>query len=548
MINVNYMDLIVILLYITALASITIISTRKSKGSSNFNVGGKSFGQLATAASQGASMKGSNSLIVYGGGAWTSGIGVLFSSQCYNIGGWVTVIIGLARRLKKCSDVLDIQSLGDIFYYRFGKKRGKITGGIMCTWLGLITAVTNTIAIGLLLYMAFGRYGLAYDVAVYIGGIIVLLCTVFGGLTSVVYTDTFQWFIMTPMIFIIIPLFCILKGGATPEHVHSVLDASFFSLKPSISWFGYLISGLLTSIVDITLLMRFIAAKDERTAVRGSSFGFLYTTLWAGIVIMFGLTGALVVTPDMVTGSDQMLYALVGLILPNGILGLFCAALIATTVTTANSNLHIAVVGVTHDIVASFTDKKLSVQEERKISRIVSVVLTIVGVLIATQFDSILPFLSINYAIYASIVFVPTIATLYWRKATETSVFVSMISGAVVFCIVNYGMHLNLPVIYGVSASLIGLVVCAMLQNKPSNLLPGFDGEDNLQIGALKKDSWIGLGGLIGLTGSLTISIGIGLWINWPVLIVGVVILFAGLFLIDKGVPKNAAAIPIQAE
>ena len=70
-------------------------------------------------ATQGASMKGSASLIGYAGGAWTSGIGVLFASQCYNMGGWVAVMIGLARRLKKSADQVNIQSLGDIFKHRY---------------------------------------------------------------------------------------------------------------------------------------------------------------------------------------------------------------------------------------------------------------------------------------------------------------------------------------------------------------------------------------------------------------------------------------------
>lgn len=538
MLDFTGLDMFVIVLYFVIIAGIIYLSSKGVSSSSDFMLGGKRFGSLAIMATQGASMKGSASLIGYAGGAWKSGVGVLFASQCYNVGGWVAIMLGLARRLKKSADHIEIRSVGDVFKHRYnGNRLARVCGGIASTWLALATMASQLVAIGLLLYMATSKYGLTYVQCMFISSIVVILCTIFGGLVSVVYTDVFQWFVMTPTIFILIPLFCILNG-ATPSNVHAQLAAEqYFSLRPSVAWVTLLISGLLTSVADIVYLTRFISAKDEKTAVRGSTFGFLYTTLWAGIVIFFGLAAAIIVTPDMVTANDQVIYRLMGEIMPAGLLGLFAAALLATTISTVDSYLHIAVVAVTVDIREALSTKELTDKQELLLVRILTVVLTFLCMFIVLKMKGIIAIFNLGWGSYASAVFAPLMATFYWRKSTAESTLAGIIGGVGVYLFTYYSGW-KLPVLWGVGSSILFVLVIGLLQNKVTALLPGFE-EGGLKIKGYSQDAWIFGGALIGCAGSLVISVGVGMWISWTSMALGLLLLFGGLKCLATGTPDN---------
>ncbi|MDL2263563.1 sodium:solute symporter family protein [Synergistaceae bacterium OttesenSCG-928-I11] len=532
------LDTIVVVIYFLIMVGIIYFSSRSVKSSDDFLIGGKRFGSFATMATQGASMKGSASLVGYAGGAWTNGIGVLFASQCYNMGGWLAVMIGLARRLKKCGDALDIKSVGDVFKYRYNdNKVARICGGIASTWLALATMASQLVAISLLLYMAAGHYGLTYNQCLVISGVIAVGCTIFGGLVSVIYTDVFQWCVMTPTIFVIIPLFCIMHG-ATPSNIHATLAAEqFFDLRPNPTWIALLMSGLLTSVADIVYLTRFISAKDERSAVRGSTFGFLYTTLWAGIVLFFGLAAAILIKPDMVTGTDQVLYKLMGMVLPSGLLGLFGAALFATTISTIDSYLHIAVVAVTVDIRDVVSSKKLTDRQELIFARVLTVVLTALCVIFVVSMKGIIAIFNLGWGVYASAVFMPLMATFFWRKATAESTLAGIATGVAAYLFTYYSGW-KLPIMWGVGLSLAAVVIVALIQNKDTDLLPGF-GDRGKVVKGYPQDVWIFGGALVGCIGTLAISIGVGMWVNWIHIVVGLVVMSIGMKLLTTGTPKG---------
>ena len=49
------------------------------------------------------------------------------------------------------------------------------------------------------------------------------------------------------------------------------------------------------------------------------------------------------------------------------------------------------------------------------------------------------------------------------------------------------------------------------------------------------------LGGIVGCAGALILSVGIGMWVNWACIGIGLVVLFTGVKMISTGVPKEPA-------
>ena len=237
------LDLWVIVLYFVVVIANGLYWSKKTKRDDDFLLGGKSFGVFSTLCTQGATMKGSGALLGYSAGAFANGTGVLISSQCYSLGAWMAILSGIARKIKKCSNVLEIRSSGDLFLRRYESPLLKKMAGLGGAWLALSILSGQIAAMGLLVHLMFGKYGLSYEVSLVLGMVIAVVYTAVGGLVSVVYSDVLQWLVMTPLIFIIFPTMIVLYGGVTPNALHSALNPEqYFSLKPNIWWLGYLFS------------------------------------------------------------------------------------------------------------------------------------------------------------------------------------------------------------------------------------------------------------------------------------------------------------------
>lgn len=192
--TVTNLDLAVIVVYfLVILGNGIYFSLKKTRGEDDFLLGGKSFGIFATLCTQGATMKGSSALVGYSAGTYTNGASVLISSQCYSLGAWIAVMSGIARKIKKCSTVTEIRSSGDIFQRRFDSPVLKKLAGLGGAWMSLSILSSNIAAIGLLVHLLFGQYGLTYEYSLIIGVVIAVAYTSIGGLVSVVYNDVLFW-------------------------------------------------------------------------------------------------------------------------------------------------------------------------------------------------------------------------------------------------------------------------------------------------------------------------------------------------------------------
>ena len=205
---IRNLDIIVIAIYFAAVIGNGVYWSRKAKQSDDFLLGGKSFGIFATLCTQGATMKGSGALLGYSAGAYTNGNGVLISSQCYSLGAWGAILTGVARKLKKCSDIIDIRSSGDLFLKRYDSPLLKKLSGLGGAWLALSILSGNMAAVGLLIHLLFGKYGLTFEMSLILGMVVTMIYTTLGGLMSVVHNDVLNWLIMTPLVFIVVQKDC----------------------------------------------------------------------------------------------------------------------------------------------------------------------------------------------------------------------------------------------------------------------------------------------------------------------------------------------------
>ncbi|WP_303150014.1 sodium:solute symporter [uncultured Cloacibacillus sp.] len=532
------LDIFVIIGYFAIFFGIIYISSRGIKGGKDFKLSDTKFGAFAIMATQGTSMKGAGSLVNVSGGASRNGTGVLASAQAPNIGGWMCVITGMARRLKVTSETKSITSMGDIFYHRFGNDKCRAISTIGPIFVSMSMCASQISAIGMILHMAlYNTCGLTFTQGVIIAGAVNLLCTMAGGLKSVVWTDVYQWWVMTPVMFFIIPFFA-WQNGATFSTFSQLDAATFFSISPTVSWIPLLISGILSCTVDLVYILRFVSSKDERAAVYGTSTAFFYTSLWAGLAVFLGIA-AFIVLPEL-PSNDQVLYLFAATILPSGVLGLFVGGLLATTISSSDSYLHTAVTTFSSDLFPYFRKGKqaLTDRQELILDKTATVVISILSCVLVLYIPALYDLLTYGMSINSVTMFCPVLATLFWRKSEEYGTIAGILGG-----LISYGIAVKfgwpLPVIIGTVVSGVLVFIIGTFRNINYEMLPGFKRGDSKIINGLSQDTWIALGGIIGCVGGLVFSVGFAFWVNWILIIVGIAIFFLGVYLINKGVPKT---------
>ncbi len=511
------LDVWVVIIYAFVIMANGIYQSMKVKSQNDYLLGGKAFGVFSTLCTQGASMKGASSLIGYPAGVFTSGIGVLIPSQCYNMGAWIAIAAGIPRRVRACAAKLDLRSGGDLFRHRFNSQGVKALAGAWGAWQTFVLVTNTMAAVALILSLAFGKYGITYEKALIISIVFSVIYTTAGGLLSVVANDVLQWCIMTPVIFVLLPAFCIFGHGITPEAVHSSLSTAFFSLKPNVWWTGFFISGIMAANTDICILTRYISAKDQETSVKGAMFGFAYTTLFAGATVFIGLAAAMVVDKAVLGGNDeQAIFALISRVLPHGLIGLFIAAALATMISTLDSYLQTTSLVLMVDVIQPSLSKDLTDKQALMLSRILTLLIACAAALIVLKLRSILQITYLGKNVYVSAIFVPMMACMFWSRLTLKGTVAGIVCGSVMGVLATVIYKLPLPGVWGVAVSLIATVaVSLMTSNEAKPLLPGF-----IERG-LKIDVIIARASVIGCIGTVVLTVGLALYVNWFLVILG---------------------------
>ncbi len=191
--------------------------------------------------------------------------------------------------------------------------------------------------------------GLDITTVTLVTGVVILLYTFMGGLWAVSITDVVQGVILLSITFIVLPLALGLVGGL--ENLINALPA--LTLDHTYNGVHYTEHWLVGIFIIMCLgtaagaAQRFYSVKDERDAKR---VGMLAGGLFLTVPFVFGIPPlvAKVIWPDLsqvdffkpYIGNNPQDLVFIGLclkLLPNGLIGVFLAAMLAATMSTLSS-------------------------------------------------------------------------------------------------------------------------------------------------------------------------------------------------------------------
>ena len=187
------------------------------------------------------------------------------------------------------------------------------------------------------------------------------------------------------------------------------------------------------------ITQRALGAKSIKEAQKGVMFAAYLKLLMPLVIVLPGICAAILF--PVLEKSDQAYPTMMSL-LPNGLLGLTFAALIAAIVSSLASMTNSISTIFTMDIYRKFSKNHVSESKLISIGRNTVIVSLLIAVAVAKpllgSFDSIFQYIQNFTGLFTPGILVIFLVALFWNKATTLSTLVAAISSLVLSVVISF--------------------------------------------------------------------------------------------------------------
>jgi solute:Na+ symporter, SSS family len=374
---------------------------------------------------------------------------------------------------------MGLLTLGDFYRQRYNRPvEVAMSLAIATSYLGWVSAQVTALG---LVFNVISEGMITQEQGIIIGAAVVMIYTLFGGMWSVALTTVVQ------MTVIVIGLLWISwmvadmpeVGGVAPVVTHAQA-AGKFEFWPELHWaaIATFVGGLLTmgfgSIPQQDVFQRANSAKNEHVAVWGTTIGGICYLLFAAVPLYLTYA-ATMVDPVM---SERLLEQDAQLVLPTFISMhlpivaqvLFFGALLSVIMSTASGTLLAPSVTISENILKPYlSENQLTDNHFLWITRgVVGLFALLVLVYSLWSLEAqigIHHMVENAYKVTLATAFVPLVAGLFWRRATNVGAVLSITFGFMVWI----GMEVLAPEapvppqFAGFGAGIVGMLIGSLL-------------------------------------------------------------------------------------
>ena len=448
MFNAEILAFILYFVLIVGIGVYFFLKDRKTNGEKEFFLGGRSMGPWVTAMSAQASdmsawllMGLPGSIMAFGFGQMWIGIGLALGTAA----NWILV----AKRLRKFSKVAgDAITLPQYLSNRFMAKSNTLQ--IICAVI-FFACFTVYVASGFVAGASVFTTvfpSLSTSTAMLVFALAMLVCTFLGGFKAVCWTDFMQGLLMLAAV-LAVPIVIV----ATQNLDTSALDAVYTytdgaSGQTVTCEFG---TGLFTSSwKDIVsglgwglgyfgmphILVRFMSIEKPSMIKKSATVAIVWVVLSLGATCLIAYFGRMLLAEELLTvGAQKTVFiAFARRLFPTFIAGILMAAILAASMSTADSQLLVASSSFTSDIYKPIIRKDASEKEVLWVGRVVVLIVAIIAYFIASSkaegAQAIMNLVENAWAGFGS-AFGPTIIlSLFWRRFTYKGAVAGVTAGA----------------------------------------------------------------------------------------------------------------------
>ncbi len=448
------MDIFAFVLYFVAMVAIGVYFFFKSKSADekDYFLGGRAMGPWVTAMSAQASdmsawllMGLPGSVLAFGFGEAWIGIGLAIGTAA----NWIIV----AKRLRKFSKAAgDSITLPQYLSNRFASKSPALS--IICAVVFLVCFtiyVASAFVAGTDVFTTLVP-SLTRASAMLIFAAIVIVYTFLGGFRAVCWTDFFQGLLMLAAL-LLVPIVVAFSKNLDASALTTVYNgpngeefpfvANFFNA----SWED-IISGLgwgLGYFGMPHIIVRFMAIEKPSMVKKSATVAIIWVVLSLTATIVIAYLGRMFVYDNGVDLSKELLESgqqslvfvrLAKYVFPSFIAGLLLAAIIAASMSTADSQLLVAASSFTSDLYKPLIRKNAGNKEILWVSRLVVIIISVVAFFIASSegeaAQAIMNLVSNAWGIFGAAFGPVVLLSLFWKRFTYKGAVAGVIAGAVV--------------------------------------------------------------------------------------------------------------------
>jgi len=496
--NLTNLDWAIMLIYFVFVLGIGFALKRYMRTSTDFFLSGRSIPAWITGLAFISANLGAQEVIGMGASGAKYGIA---TSHFYWIGA-IPAMVFVGIFMMPFYYGSKARSVPEYLKLRFDEK----TRGLNAISFAAMTVFSSGVslyAVGLLLGSLLGW---DFNFSILVAAVIVLAYVFLGGLTSAIYNEVLQFFLIVfgflPLVFLglrdaggwsglqtRLATVATANGfapGAWSESWRFMGDPS--SNPMGVEWFGLAMGlGFVLSFgywcTDFLVVQRAMAADSMSAARRTPLIAAVPKMFFPFLVILPGMIAialthqagqsgfALPAKPDGSLNYDMAIPLMLGHYFPTGMLGVGLTALIASFMSGMAGNVTAFNTVWTYDIYQSYIKRGASDQHYLWMGRMATVfgiLASVAAAYVATRFNNIMDMLQLVFAFVNAPLFATFLLGMFWKRSTGHGAFLGLLSGTLAAA-VHHGSTLPRGAVVGIKGGWFG-----HLHTYPSEMAQNF--------------------------------------------------------------------------
>lgn len=472
--------------------------SKSQKAASDYYLGGRTLGPLVTAMSAEASDMSGWLLMGLPAVALMTGLPeAVWTAIGLSIGTYLNWLF-VAKRIRVYSHKLGTFTIPDFFSKRFGDKKGILT--VIAAVIIVVFFVPYT-ASG---FAACGKlfsslFGMDYTTAMLISAAVIVLYCTLGGFLAASTTDFIQSIIMTVALFVVVGFGeGLIHGfGNVFDNVKSLdgylnlfkgydvasgTTGSYgaFSVASTLAWgLGYF--GM------PHILLRFMAIEDKKKLKLSRRVASIWVVISMGVSVVIGVIGYSLMKSQIVpayasaSAAETIIIDIAKYLsgfgwVPAVVAGIILAGVLASTMSTADSQLLAAASSISQNLFAETFKIKMSKKASVWAARLSVVAVSVIAVFLALDSNSsVFRIVSFAWAGFGASFGPVVLFALFWKRTNKWGALAGMLSGGVTVFVWNWlgnkigGVFAFYELLPAFIIAAVMIVAVSLLTSKPDS-------------------------------------------------------------------------------
>ena len=500
MTSTTWVMVVAIIFYMAMMIYVGIRCSKRNKTTDDFYLGGRKLGPVVTAMSAEASDMSAWLLMGLPGVALMTGLAeATWTAIGLAVGTYLNWLF-VAKRLRNYTEKIGAVTLPEFFSKRFKDEKNILAA------IAAIVIIIFFIPYTASGFSACGKlfsniFAVNYQTAMIISAVVIVIYCTLGGFLAASTTDLIQSIVMTFALFAVLGISEGVLGGfgnvfANVRNLDGYLDITKgfdvannatgsyggFPIATTLAWgLGYF--GM------PHVLLRFMAIDDADKLKTSRRIASIWVVISMTIAVLIGVVGyslmkaGIVQTYESSSAAETILIDVASFISKTGYIpaligGIFLAGVLASTMSTADSQLIAASSSVTRDITMNTVKVKLSDKSAMLIARISVIVIAIIAAFLASNPNSsVFRVVSFAWAGFGAAFGPVMLLSLFWKRTTKWGALAGMISGGAMVFIWKFviakigGVFAIYELLPAFIIAAIVIVIVSLIDKKPSEAI-----------------------------------------------------------------------------